>query len=203
MNKSQKEIYNNISKTKDKFLRFFAFLFTKLHITANQITFLGIVFMLLFIAFIKVNILLSGLFLIISILCDGLDGVLARYQKTASDKGKFIDIVTDNFNTFLFVIGIAYAGIANVLYLIPYVYLMLLSKSLRVFVNSFDYKSDWYFKGVAGLLPNLVNYTGYGLFLVSIIFLPTIILDYFFALGSLILIGDSIYYFFKIINLRI
>jgi phosphatidylglycerophosphate synthase len=129
---------------------------------------------------------------------------LARYQKTASDKGKFIDMVFDNFNSFLFVVGLAYAQIVNLMFLIPYVYLMLLSKAFRVYINSLEFKSDWYFRAVAGFTPNLINYASYVLFLIFVIVNPfKIILNYFFVLGSLVLFIDSIRYFFKILNKRV
>lgn len=197
----QKKAYNTTAAIRDKIFRGFAYLLTKLHIHANHVTFASVICMILFIMYIQTNIYASVIFLLLSVFCDSLDGVIARYQKCGSDKGKFIDVVTDNFNTFLFALGIAYAGIVDLLYIIAYVYFMLLSKSFRVFSNSFYYKSDWRFKAVAGFLPNLINYLGYLSFILVAFFLPQFFLDYFFSLTSIILFLDSINYFFKIIRL--
>jgi len=202
MENIQQKIYNKWSEIRGVALRPFAFIFTKLHLTASHITLTGVISMFLFILFTRINTGTSLLFLIVSILCDSLDGVLARYQKKHSDRGKFIDVVSDNFITFLFIFGLAYGEISNSIYMISYVYLMILSKSLRIFINSFRGKSDWCFKAVAGFLPNLINYLGYIIFLGVITFLPSYVFNHFFILSSVILFIDSAYYFSKIIKLE-
>lgn len=203
MDKFQEGIYNKGVGFRDRIFRIFAIILTKLKLKPNHITFSGIVLMIAFAVFTKINSNIAPVFLGFAIFCDGLDGVLARYQNKMSDKGKFVDVVADNLNSTIFAFGIGYGKLANSLYIIPYTYFTILSKILRAIVNSFDYKSDWHFKPVAGFLPNLIAYFGYALFLAFVGFsLTNSIFDYFFVIGSIVLFLDSTKYFLKVVQLK-
>ena len=175
--------------------RFFSFF----GITSNMLSFFGVIMLIFFIFFIKKNILISLIFLLIGIIVDAVDGVLARYQKKSSDRGKFIDMVCDNLNFTLFVIGLVYAGLLNGLIGLICVYSMVLSKLFRIIVNSRFLESDWHFKAVAGFLPNLCAVTSY-LSLPIIVFFRQNYFDLLLIVFSFILIIDSFIFYCKIIK---
>lgn len=68
--------------------------------------------------------------LIVSIVLDGLDGALARYAKTASDRGKFIDVLADQITFSLLATGLIRVWpqhslvLALLAFLIPAAYLI-------------------------------------------------------------------------------
>lgn len=142
-------------------IKFLAFL----RISPFVVTYSGPLFMVLFIIFIRKHAFLSLLFVFLGSITDLIDGNLARYQKRDNDRGKFADMVSDNVTFTLFIIGLAYGGLINGLIALVYVYFMILSKLFRVVFNSPYLKSDWHFKAVAGLLPNLFVGISYILFL--------------------------------------
>jgi phosphatidylglycerophosphate synthase len=203
MKNIEKVVANKLRAGKDIYMVGIAYILTKLRIRANYITISGVIFMLLFIASMPVDLRLSLFFFVASLLCDSLDGVVARYQKSATDRGKFIDVFSDDLNTFLFVAGVAFGQLANTLYLIPFVYFTLLSRSLRVFIHSYEFESDWLFRPVAGFLHNMVNYFAYTSFvLVALNILPMGMLNYVFISGSVILCTDALLKFNTIIKIN-
>ena len=108
-------------KTK-KLLRLGEFLVAK-GISANFITMVSLIFGLLAVYFLFENNLLFFIFILLNLIADGLDGILARLDKI-SNYGEFFDhIVNDGFITVLLVLKIGYhlgdyyAYIAGGLYL--------------------------------------------------------------------------------------
>ena len=64
----------------------------------NHLTFLGLVFGVFSAYFIiKGLVLIAAVFIMLSSICDLLDGALARTEDVASDFGSFIDSVTDRY----------------------------------------------------------------------------------------------------------
>ncbi len=101
---------------------------------------MGIAVMLLYVFFVSYAYHIPAMTcLITAVLLDGLDGVLARYQHISSDRGKFFDVMADNFSSFLFALGLAVAHLVNPITIIAYVYFMLLGKAYKVFLNSFNF----------------------------------------------------------------
>jgi phosphatidylglycerophosphate synthase len=80
-------------------------------ITPSHVTIAGFIFGLIAVPLIIVNWWLGALgFIILNRVCDGIDGELARYQKSSSSAGGYLDICLD----FLFYASIPLAfGIAN------------------------------------------------------------------------------------------
>lgn len=120
---------------------------TKYKITANQITnfrlVLGILSLLLCYKFYRfgwaVNVLL------VANILDIIDGSLARYQNTASDRGKFLDVFVDYvIYAFLLALASVMAGsireVAYNLFIIPVLYLLATIKKQEFL------PSDWLIK---------------------------------------------------------
>ncbi len=122
-------------------------LFTKYKITANVVTnfrlILGIVGVLLYLWFYRYMWGLNLLF--IANLLDILDGALARFQHTASDRGKFLDVFVDYVLyafMLLFVYVISYSNkiVGYNLFIIPVLYLLATIKKQEFL------PSDWLIK---------------------------------------------------------
>lgn len=197
--KKENKIYLDFKEFRDRVLNPIAYILTKIGLTPNFLSLFGVLFMLGFVLVIIKNIYLSLIFLILSILADGVDGVLARYQKVSSDRGRFIDRVCDNTSLFLFVLGLIYFQILNPVIGFVFFYIITLSKIFRMIENSFYFKSDWLFRTMGGPLPTTLVGIVYFEFLLYTVFN----LDYFnlsFLIFSIILFFDSVVFFKKIIQ---
>jgi len=192
-------LYEKNVAFRDRTFKGIAYVLDKIGIRPSWITVAGILFMVLFILFIRKNDSYSLTFLLLSLCFDFLDGVLARYQKKSSDRGKYIDASADTFNSFLFVFGLAYGGFVNPLIMMLYAYFFLSSKLIRWTIYNLDYKSDWLFKPVAGFLPNLINYSGFMLFLWVLVFGHKQFLSWFFLVTAAILLVDSLTQFIRLL----
>jgi phosphatidylglycerophosphate synthase len=173
---------------------------TALKITPDALTCMGIVMMLLYLAFISFSPVTAVVCLMLAVAFDSLDGVLARYQRVSSDRGKFIDVMADNFSSFLFALGLAIAQIVHPLIMIAYVYFMLLGKTFKIYLNSFDYQSDWLFRPVAGFIANFINYVSYLLFILYV-FVPFHMNGTFFIM-TVVLMLYSACHFIRIVRMR-
>lgn len=200
MYKFQEELYQKLTYKRDKIMLPFSFLLAKLGITPNIITTLGIASMFGFVYFFPFQPKLAVNFIFLAILCDLLDGSLARYKKTSSDKGKFIDMIADVLNFFVFLCGLSLVDLIPSTILICLAFFMLFSKVLRVFSNSQNYESDWLFRAVAGFTPNLVVGLSY-LYILANAYsgFDKYIVEFFTAL-AIILIIDAGVSFYQIIK---
>ena len=77
------------------------------------ISFASVAVMAGFMAMAQVDLRLAAAGLLIANLMDGLDGVVARQQLLASDRGKFTDVVCGSLNLALFGTGLVYAGLLD------------------------------------------------------------------------------------------
>ncbi|MFH1522617.1 MAG: CDP-alcohol phosphatidyltransferase family protein [Patescibacteria group bacterium] len=191
--------YYKFAERRDNFFRPLFKLFSVLHLTPDMLSFSGVAMMVLFALFLKINILASLIFLFLTFIFDMLDGGLARYQGAGTDKGKFKDMFCDNLNFSIFIIGLVYAGLLNGSIGIIYVYLMLLSRLFRSIKNSFIFKSDWFFKAMAGFWPAFYADISYFIFLIYFLFNKN-----YFNLSSVIisilLSMDVLIYFKRILK---
>lgn len=200
MNKFQEELYQKITIKRDKIMRPFSIILSRLKITPNLITATGVLFMLGFVYFLPAKPIWAVNCIIFSILCDLLDGSLARYQKINSDQGKFIDVSADALNYFIFLCGLAITEKIIPLTLLVLAFFMLLSKIFRIFLNSNKYNSDWIFRSVAGFIPNLIAGLSYAYIIFSFYFEFNNLQNQIFFIFAIVLIGDSITNFLKILK---
>jgi phosphatidylglycerophosphate synthase len=126
--------------------------------------------MISFVYFTKTNPLFALVLLVLAFLLDGLDGSLARLQNVATDKGKFIDILADNLNFTLFVMGLTYAELIPGLLAAALIYSMVISRALQIILKGLTMPSDWYFKPWAGAYVNTFVYLSYLLFFLFVVF---------------------------------
>jgi CDP-diacylglycerol--glycerol-3-phosphate 3-phosphatidyltransferase len=111
--------------------------------TPNSLSFLRAVSGLLFFLLININFEIAFLILIIGGFTDFFDGALARYQKNDSDRGKFIDMLSDNIVFSFFLLGlikinfITTLNLAYFIFIIPALYLMIIINKNE------NIKKDW------------------------------------------------------------
>lgn len=173
------QLVKGSQKIRDKSLLPLWKFLTFLRVTPNAITFArfligGVSFYFLYPLYPKLALSL----VILSAMLDFLDGGLARYQKIASDRGKFWDVLVDHFNyvfpiyTFLVFESFSTAILSYQLLITPIVFL------LATIADSEERKTDWiihpyyktiYFK-IFGLLA-LVLYVYFSIDSVDIILL--------------------------------
>lgn len=198
-NQRRDKIYDEAVSVRDRMFRVFAVILTKIGVKPDYITIVGILLMLVFIYFVKHDTQTAALILFLALFCDWIDGVVARYQKTANDRGKFVDLSVDTFNSFLFTIGLVFGGLTEAIYVAPYLFFSAFSKAFRVYYHSFLYQSNWHFRAVAGFIPALFVYLGYAFYLLFLLGAPPMIFNTLFIIGSAVMGIDMLFFFFRII----
>lgn len=162
-------IHRKIQRWKDNTMRPLASTFAALNVTPNTVSYAGVIGMFLFVLMVKSQTTLAALLLILCFFTDQFDGILARYLEQESDRGKFVDMVCDNFTFTLYMFGLIYAGIVSGLWGAIFVYFMITSKMLRSIYHSQFFESDWKFKAIAGLTPNIAATIAYIFFFIYVI----------------------------------
>lgn len=89
------EAYLRVQHFREKALLPLVKLLTKVGLRADHITLIGFLLLIGLMIYAVTAPLLASLFLLLHVLLDGLDGVMARYQKTADSAGEFVDTVAD------------------------------------------------------------------------------------------------------------
>lgn len=164
MNKSEEKIYYKFSGLRTDFFRPISKTLTFFHITPDILSYKGLLLMVAFI-FVAGHSLVWGFWLIVSrMLLDILDGPLARYQKSGSDRGKFIDVLMDQLGFAMFIFGVIKLGLVSGLIGAIYLYFIVLVTILMIMKNSFKHKSDWLFFASAGAFPYTLMYFSYILY---------------------------------------
>lgn len=127
---------------------------SKTGLTPNMITVIGCSFMFLIGYVISQGYLATGGMLVVFAgLFDALDGALARYQKTVTKFGGFLDSVTDRYAEFALFTGLMHYLIVSGYSVLPAVYLILLGLFGSVMVSynraraeglGFECKGGWF-----------------------------------------------------------
>ncbi len=205
VNKEQKinwqRTYWKVSKIRDSMCKSLLICLTQLRIKPNAVTYFGTVLMLLFILFIKKNLLLSLLFLLLTLFLDLIDGSLARFQKEESDKGKFIDTFNDITTFAMFVFGLVYANLLNNLIALVLMFTFIFSKIFRIICALQHSNLKYIFKATAGsgFFPTLLmvllyfHFSLYVLFGVGNIILVSLVI-------SVLLLVDMLIFYIPIIT---
>lgn len=125
-------------------------LFKKLGISANFLSISKIFFAGLYLYFIDTNFSLAVMFLIVGgILIDFFDGPLARYTNTASDRGKFIDMFSDQLVYVFAILGLIFINISNPA-LLTYNIIIISALYLIIIIDKNENKeTDWIIKPAA------------------------------------------------------
>jgi phosphatidylglycerophosphate synthase len=184
--------YHAFSRLRDTLLASLSSLLNYANITPNMVSLFGVIQALLFALSIRYSYSLAAVFLLLAILSDLIDGPLARYQKTASDRGKLIDMLSDASTFTIITSGLIYAGLLNNTLGLTYIASMLISKILRVMYYARHLSTDWIFRAVAGFLPNLLVASTYVLIMLSflttknLLFIPLIIFTTILTIDAVI-----------------
>jgi len=196
----QNRIYETWRRLRDRALGPIALIFDTLKVSPNMVTASGIVAMSLFVVFVRQRPSLALIFIFLAVICDMLDGVLARYQKLASPRGKLIDISADALNFCLFVLGLAWIGIIPLSITLSLIISSIISRILRVIYHQKSSQNPKIFYPIVGFLPNFIAQISYGLGILDILTKNGIISSQIWIGFVLILSGDSINYYLKIIK---
>ncbi|MBP9669140.1 MAG: CDP-alcohol phosphatidyltransferase family protein [Candidatus Pacebacteria bacterium] len=140
--------------------------FSAIGVSADLMSYIGLGLVILSAALMSSNVSLALVILAVALFADNLDGEIARYRGTASDKGKFTDVVVDNVTFTVFMFGMAYAGFVSGLLAGIVVYAMLLCRTFMVIKKNVTKETDWLIKVYAGFFPNFFVYVLYASFFI-------------------------------------
>ena len=164
MSPIEEKIYKTFARFRTQIFSPLSRILTVLRVTADMLSYLGAIVMAAFILVLTHHprwalALLAGRMLI-----DITDGPLARYQKTDSDRGKFVDVLMDNVSFWLFLVGIVRIGYLHAASALVYLFLTELCVLLVIFKYNLNHKSSWFFYASAGSYPYNFVYAMYALF---------------------------------------
>lgn len=165
MDSREEKIYNLRIKITEAFFRPIIRLFTAIGITADMLSYLGVLVMVGFIIVLPEAPMTAFWLLIVRMFIDVMDGPLARHQKTDSDRGKFVDVLMDNLSFALFIVGVVGSGLMQGATGVIYLFLTELVIVLMIIRYNLKHKqSDWFFFASAGSFPYNFIYLSYLLF---------------------------------------
>jgi phosphatidylglycerophosphate synthase len=158
-------------KLRSKISNPFIKLLAKTGVTPNMLSYSGVILMVGYIIMIVSDPWTAFALLLFALFIDGfLDGALARYLGTDSDKGKFVDQVCDITVFVIFILGVARLGLVNILMAILFVYVVSISKLFVVIKKNIGQKTDWVIHPFVGVFSNLPLYLSYLLFTIWLIY---------------------------------
>lgn len=161
-------MYQTIAVRRSQFFKPIAVVLSKFGITPDFVTFVGVLLMVAFIFEVGHN-LTAGFWLLVgTLLCDQVDGAIARYKKTDSDHGKFIDVMADTTSFSLFLIGLMRAGLISSTIGGLFIYFAVTARAIMMISKNTGRKSDWLFFAGAGPLPSTLVFILYALFTLSV-----------------------------------
>ncbi|HCM51699.1 TPA: hypothetical protein DIS56_01005 [Candidatus Saccharibacteria bacterium] len=164
MQPSELKIYNFWVNIRNLVFKPLNLLLTKLGVSADMVSYLGVLVMIIFMFIVESHPITAFWLLFARMLIDILDGPLARYQKTDSDRGKFVDVLMDNLGFALFIFGVIKAGVLDGSIGASYLFLTELMIVLMIIRYNFKYRSEWFFRASAGSFPYNLVYASYVLF---------------------------------------
>lgn len=167
MHPFEERIYYPLAKLRTKAFKPFNRLFTAIGLSADMISYLGPLLMVAFIFVLPDHPVTAFWLLFARMMADVMDGPLARYQKTDSDRGKFVDVLMDNLSFGLFVIAVIRAGLLHGTTGSTYLFVTELLVVLMIIRYNFKHKSEWHFYASAGSLPYIFVYASYLLFAIT------------------------------------
>lgn len=164
MQPSEEKIYNQLAQLRTMVFQPLNKILTGLGITADLLSYLAVLLMVVFVLLSQHNLKLGFWVIVARMFVDILDGPLARYQKTASDRGKFVDVLMDNLGFALFIIGVVKAGVLGSLPAITYLFATELVVVLMIIRFNLKHSSNWLFYASAGSFPYNFMYASYLLY---------------------------------------
>lgn len=166
MDPREEKIYSTLVAIRTSFFKPANRLLTAIGVNADILSYLGVLVMVGYIFALPDNLMLAFWLLFVRMIIDIMDGPLARFQHTDSDRGKFVDVLMDNLAFALFIFGIVRSGLLDGLTGSIYLFATELVVLLMIIRYNFKHKSDWYFYASAGSYPYNFIYASYLLFTV-------------------------------------
>lgn len=148
-------LVENFKKLTDRVvpLKFFDVLI-KLRITPNRLTLLSVVAAIVALyLFLKGEVILGGIFVVLDFLFDGIDGRLARYMNKETKIGAFYDLITDRGIRLPWLIALAYGGAISFGLAIIVLFVESFSYILTYFIEYKKFKHIKWLPNAIFLLP--------------------------------------------------
>ncbi|HRY63549.1 MAG TPA: CDP-alcohol phosphatidyltransferase family protein [Patescibacteria group bacterium] len=145
------ELNIKMQKRKDRYLRPILFCLKKIGFTADGLSTLKIVMAMMAAGIAKWNVPIAVIIFLMIYILDVFDGSLARYMGQNSDRGKFIDVFSDQavyavvILTLIWIDFVSIKALAFNLLAVPVLYLLV------VIQRNEDRPTDWIIKPVAKL----------------------------------------------------
>ena len=108
-NDKEREAQKKFAQVRDALLSPFLFILTKFGISANLLTIIGVVILIIGIFYSTIYHFLYLPSIILYVLFDGIDGPLARYQNKASNMGALNDVTADQIGVPVVMAYLAYS----------------------------------------------------------------------------------------------
>jgi len=125
---NEKKSYMRIRYIRDKIFYPLAFVLHKTGLNANKLSYFGLFVLIGFIVYVKSNPVLAAIFLILHVVIDGVDGVLARSFQKESTQGELVDMICDHTGMFIVVLSLGWRELIDstigLLYVYSYTILM-------------------------------------------------------------------------------
>lgn len=164
MDPREEKIYVTLASARTKLFKPINKLLTDLGVSADMLSYLGVLVMMGFIFALPNNLMLAFWLLFARMIIDIMDGPLARFQNTDSDRGKFVDVLMDNLAFALFIFGVVRSGLIHGLSGSVYLFTTELVVVLMIIRYNLKHKSDWFFYASAGSYPYNFIYAIYLVF---------------------------------------
>lgn len=133
--------------------------------------------------------------LVIIFLLDTFDGALARKLNSESDRGKFIDILIDQFVYFLTALGLAFWQVVDPIIIGYFILIGIFVYILSIILKQEGKQTDWIIKPQADLTPTKL----WGVFITILFAFGVNILNFGFLILNIWYTILFILYFFKLI----
>lgn len=184
----EKQGFKKFAQNRTNILKPLLNILDKLKITPDMISILGLLSVFIFVYFIQKNLIWAGVFMILHIVLDGIDGSLARYKNQASQKGALMDIAVDQGGIIIAVLGFIYFGLVDSFWASLYIIAYTLMIGFVIILNTFNKSPKYIFRS---------KYLVYVIFFIDQYF-QTNLLNPFILIVSVYMTITSIYLFNKI-----
>ena len=157
----------------------------KLGITADMVSYFGLVILVGFIYFAESNPIYASLFLLAHVCIDAFDGPLARLRKEEGNAGAFTDIIADHTGLIIVVCALIYFDLINAVLAAIYIYIYTVLIILIIVRNKMKkpakiiIRTKWYLYIVYGVWAFFgLNYLTYAVAIFTLAKIPTVISSY-------------------------
>jgi len=148
--KKEQGFVQKFSQMRDKFFMPVISILAKLNISADLLSYASVFVLIGFVLFVKSLPLLAAFFVLLNVILDAMDGVLARHTKTASNAGAFTDILCDHVSMFIVIAALLYHKLITPINSLIYVFLYVVMIVFTVIRNKlgigpkFVFRSKYY-----------------------------------------------------------